>query len=80
MPKYYIKDGAESAVIDAETELEACEKAVLFFFNSFVVNGFFIVSEKGFDDHDEDKVYDSNTILDYIAKKQENRKKGGENT
>tara|TARA_R110002020_G_scaffold427731_2_gene637155 strand:+ start:4335 stop:4577 length:243 start_codon:yes stop_codon:yes gene_type:complete len=80
MPKYYVRDGVERAIVDADTELEACVKSVLFFFNSFVVNGFFIISEVGFGEHEDDKVYSSSMVLDYISEKQKKRKKDGDSS
>jgi len=67
MPKYYVRDGYERGIVDAKTPEEAICLCVLHRFDSFVVNGFYIVSEIGFETHDEDLVYDSNLILDIIA-------------
>lgn len=68
MPKYYIKDGAEKTVLTANSPIEACCQAVLGRFNTFVVNGFYIVSEIGFEEHDEDIIFGSNDVLDVISK------------
>lgn len=48
MGKYYVRDGMEKAIVDADSPLDGCCKAVLHFFNTFAVNGFYIVSERGF--------------------------------
>lgn len=67
MPKYYIKDGFEAAVIDAATAEEAICLCVLHRFNTFIINGFYTVSELGFDIHTDDVVYSSDYILDRIS-------------
>ena len=46
MGKYYVRDGMEKAIVDADSPLDGCCKAVLHFFNTFAVNGFYIVSER----------------------------------
>lgn len=69
MPKFYVRDGAEETILEAESPIDACCKAVLSRFNTFVVNGFYIVSEIGFqEEHDEDIIFGSNDILDVISK------------
>jgi hypothetical protein len=68
MPKYYVRDGSEQAIVDSPDSITACCKAILYFFNSFAVNGFYIVSERGFAEHDDDTIYKSNDILDIISK------------
>jgi hypothetical protein len=68
MAKYYVDDGYEQAVVDSENPLSACCKAVLHFFNTFAVNGFYKVSEKGFDEHHDDIIVDSNKIIDLSEK------------
>jgi|TARA_R110000824_G_scaffold401355_1_gene611878 hypothetical protein len=68
MPKYYIKDGAEKTVLTANSPIQACCQAVLGRFNTFVVNGFYIVSEIGFEEHAEDIIFGSNDVLDVISK------------
>tara|TARA_A100001515_G_C4542732_1_gene200736 strand:+ start:718 stop:969 length:252 start_codon:yes stop_codon:yes gene_type:complete len=67
MAKYYVRDGMEMAVVDASTPLEGCCKAVLHFFNTFAVNGFYIVSERGFSEHSDDIVFSSNDIIDILS-------------
>ena len=74
MAKYYVDDGYEQAVVDSENPLSACCKAVLHFFNTFAVNGFYKVSEKGFDEpfglfvYPDDIIVDSNKIIDFLSK------------
>ena len=67
MAKYYVRDGMEQAVLEADSPLDGCCKAVLHFFNTFAVNGFYIVSELGFEEHEEDIIFSSNDILDILA-------------
>lgn len=67
MPKYYVKDGLELAVIDAKTPEEAICLCILHRFNTFIVNGFYIVSEIGFEKHDDDLIFSSDFILDIIS-------------
>ena len=81
MPKYYVRDCYEGHVVDAENPTEAVLKAVLHFFQGFVVNGTFIVSEQGFEPHPDDIILESNYILDHLAKKiQEKKKKDQDDT
>ena len=65
MAKYYVRDGMEKAVLEADSPLDGCCKAVLHFFNTFAVNGFYIVSE--LEEHEDDIVFSSNDILDILA-------------
>ncbi len=67
MPKFYVDDGYEQTVVDSKDPLTACCKAVLHFFNTFAVNGFYKVSEKGFDEHNDDIIVDSNKIIDFLS-------------
>jgi len=67
MPKYYVRDGLERDVVDANTPEEAICLCVLHRFSTFVVNGFYIVSELGFENHDDDLIYSSDFILDIIS-------------
>lgn len=47
MPKYYINDGLEKAIISADNPVTACIKAVGHFFNSIPVGGYYDLSEVG---------------------------------
>tara|TARA_R110000824_G_scaffold123473_2_gene281383 strand:+ start:2963 stop:3196 length:234 start_codon:yes stop_codon:yes gene_type:complete len=67
MPKYYVNDGIEKAVLDADSPLDGCGKAVLHFFSTFAVNGFYVVSELGFEAHEDDIVFSSNDILNILS-------------
>jgi len=68
MPKYYVRDGYEKAIVEAHSPEEAALRAILTRFNSFTVNGYYVVSERGFEEHDDmdDTFFDSNYILDRI--------------
>ena len=67
MPKYYVRDGSERGIIDAATAEEAVCLCVLHRFGTFVINGFYIVSELGFESHDDDLIYSSDHIIDRIS-------------
>jgi|TARA_R110002020_G_scaffold24109_2_gene79625 hypothetical protein len=79
LPKYYVQDGYEQAIVDAKSPEMAAVKAVLHFFTSFVVNGLYVVSEKGFDKHhvgeSDEVVIESNRILDLISEERGKNKK-----
>ena len=68
MPKYYIRDGQEQAIIDSHNALSACMVAVLKKFNSIQVNGHYWVSERGFTPHPENVKIDSNIVNMLISK------------
>lgn len=73
MPKYYVRDGFEKKAVDASSPEKAVCLCVLHFFSSFVINGFYIVSERGFESHldceedEEDIVFSSDYIMDIIS-------------
>tara|TARA_R100000995_G_scaffold60557_1_gene30747 strand:+ start:611 stop:871 length:261 start_codon:yes stop_codon:yes gene_type:complete len=79
MPKYYIQDGYEKVVVDDINAERALIKAILQYFSTFLVGGFYIVSERGFEDHsdceedEEDLLFDSNYVLDLIQKHRKER-------
>jgi hypothetical protein len=81
MPKYYVQDGYEQTILQAKSPQDAVLKAVLDHFTTFIVNGFYVVSERGFEVHiddEDDWVFDSNYVLDMISKKKD--EKDGEDT
>ena len=80
MPKYYVRDGYERAIVEAPSPEEAALRAILTRFNTFTVNGFYVVSERGFEEHDdmEDSFFDSNYILDRISDDFEKKRKKDE--
>ena len=85
MSKFYVTDGAEKTVIVADSPLQACFRAIKFRFSGVPVNGYYKVSEIGFENHDEDSVFSSTEviaafieILDREKKNRENPKKDDE--
>ena len=79
MPKFYVNDGAEYAVLDADNPLQACFRCIQYRFQGIPVNGFYKVSELGFDNHDEDTVFSSDEVvmgfLDMIEKSNDKKKR-----
>lgn len=70
MPKYYIRDGAECCIIDAPTPVMGCVFALdTNKFSSAMVNGWYWVSERGFNAHadDLDVKVDSNEVNEIFA-------------
>jgi hypothetical protein len=66
MPKFYITDKVEETVVDAPTSLKACIDAVRFRFHGIPVDGFYKVSEIGFEEHDEDIIFKASEIVEII--------------
>ena len=54
MPKFYIQDGIERTVLHADSALQACFRAIKHRFEGIPVNGFYLVSERGFENHEDD--------------------------
>jgi len=89
MPKYYINDGLEEAVISAANPVEACIKAVGNFFASIPVGGYYDLSEIGhynaeflaedperyLQRHLDDIRIPANLVLDIIEQIHRDRKK-----
>jgi len=63
MPKFYVFDGAEYAVLNADNALQACFRCIQYRFQSIPVNGFYKVSEQGFDNHDDDTIFSSDQVI-----------------
>ena len=63
MPKFYVIDGAESAVIDADNPLQACFRCIQYRFQGIPVNGFYKVSELGFENHEDDVIFSSDEVV-----------------
>jgi hypothetical protein len=74
MPKFYVTDKVEEAIVDAETSLKACIRAVRFCFHGIPVDGFYKVSEIGFEEHDEDIVFKASEIVEMIIEIMDNEK------
>lgn len=89
MPKYYINDGLERAVVSAANPVEACIKAVGHFFASIPVGGYYDLSEIGHSNaeflsedperylqrHLDDIRIPANLVLDIIEQITRDRKK-----
>ena len=55
MPKYYVRDGVERCIIIAPTPTMACVFALeTYKFSSAMVNGYYWVSERGFEIHPDE--------------------------
>ena len=54
-----IYDGLEKTIITADSPLQACFRAIKHIFKDVPVNGFYKVSEQGFEDHDDDVIFSS---------------------
>ena len=63
MPKFYVSDGVESSVLEADNAIQACFRCIQYRFNGLPVNGFYKVSELGFDNHEDDIVFSSDEII-----------------
>ena len=79
MPKFYVNDGAEYAVLDADNALQACFRCIQYRFQGIPVNGFYKVSEQGFDNHDDDTIFSSDEVvlgfLDMMEKSKTKKKR-----
>ena len=65
MAKYYVQDGYEQVIQEADTPPRTCALAVLNKFTTFVVNGVYKVSERGFDSHDQAQIH-SDLVMKFI--------------
>ena len=63
MPKFYIQDGVEQTVLHADSALQACFFAIKYRFEGIPVNGFYVASEKGFENHEDDMVFSSDEVI-----------------
>ena len=79
MPKFYISDGVESTVLIADSPLQACFRAIQHRFQGVPVNGYYKVSELGFDNHDDDTVFSSGEVVEAFVEILEKRRKSQEN-
>lgn len=65
MPKYYVSDGIENIIIDAPDHMFACVHALESEkLHAIISGGFYIVSERGFDPHDDDVAISSDDVND----------------
>ena len=63
MPKFYVSDGVESSVLEADNAIQACFRCIQYRFNGLPVDGFYKVSEQGFDNHEDDVIFSSDEII-----------------
>ena len=63
MPKFYVHDGLEKTIITADSPLQACFRAIKHIFKDVPINGFYKVSEQGFEDHDDDVIFSSEEVI-----------------
>ena len=73
MPKFYVSDGVESSVIDADSVLQACFRCIQYRFNGIPVNGYYKISEKGFENHDDDTIFSSDEVISGFIEMMEKR-------
>ena len=63
MPKFYITDGTEKTILDADNPLQACFRCIQYRFQGIPVNGFYKVSEQGFENHEDDAIFSSDEVV-----------------
>ncbi len=63
MPKYYIQDIGSRYIIDDKNPIDACAKAVIRHSTIVMVNGFYLVSEKGFKFDSEENIKVSSDLV-----------------
>jgi len=71
MPKFYITDMTDEAVVDAKTPLDACLKALrLMKFTSIIAGGYYRVNEAGFhSEYVEDTLISADIVYEKYTKK-----------
>ena len=81
MAKYYITDGVEKTVLEADSPLAACFSAIRYRFQGVPVNGFYKISEIGFERHDDDIMFSSDEVVNALLEvMEEERKENGKNS
>ena len=63
MPKFYVSDGVESSVLEADNAIQACFRCIQYRFNGLPVHGFYKVSELEFDNHEDDTIFSSDEVI-----------------
>jgi len=79
MAKYYVTDGVEESVIDAKSPIQACFKCLRHRFRGVPVNGVYKVSELGFDDHDDDIIFNAGEVVELLLELMEKERKNDKN-
>jgi len=67
MPKFYVHDGLEKTIITADSPLQACFRAIKHIFKDVPINGFYKVSEQGFEEHDDDVIFSSEEVIQALV-------------
>lgn len=78
MAKYYISDGVEKTVLEADNPLEACFSAIRYRFQGVPVNGFYKISEMGFERHDDDIMFSSDEVVSALLEVMEEERRKNE--
>ena len=78
MAKYYISDGVEKTVIEADNPLEGCFSAIRYRFQGVPVNGFYKISELGFERHDDDIMFSSDEVVSALLEVMEEERRKNE--
>ena len=63
MPKYYISDGTEHTVIESDSPLQACFRAIKHRFESVPLDGFYRISEQALEPHEHDIIFSSDAVI-----------------
>lgn len=75
MPKFYVHDGLEKTIIIADHPLQACFKAIKHRFEGIPVNGYYKISEKGFENHDDDTVFTAEEVIQALLEMMQEEKR-----
>ena len=67
MPKYYINDGTEHTVIEADSPLQACFRAIKHLFEAVPINGYYRISEQGYEEHEDDVIFSSDEVINALV-------------
>ena len=67
MPKYYIHDGTEKTVIEADSPLQACFRAIKHRFEGVPINGYYRISEQGYEEHDDDVIFSADEVISALV-------------
>tara|TARA_R110002020_G_C16177217_1_gene764502 strand:+ start:874 stop:1173 length:300 start_codon:yes stop_codon:yes gene_type:complete len=77
MPKFYVHDGLEKTIITADSPLQACFRAIKHIFKDVPINGFYKVSEQGFEEHDDDVIFSSEEVIQALLDIMQHDKENG---
>ena len=77
MPKFYVHDGLEKTIITADSPLQACFRAIKHIFKDVPINGFYKISEQGFEEHDDDVIFSSEEVIQALLDIMQHDKENG---